>query len=234
MSFHLEAKPGQIAQSVLLPGDPLRAKFVADTFLEKPECYNNVRGMLGFTGLYKGKKVSVQGTGMGMPSHGIYVHELINDYGVKNLIRIGSCGAIQKKLPLGKVILANAASGDSSANNSLFKGLDFAAVPDFQLLLAAYQKAKELKIDVITSPIFSTDTFYDLEENRWDVWRNHGIIAVEMESQMLYTMAARFGVKALSILTVSDNIVTGESCSSDDRERSFTDMMKIALEVAVR
>lgn len=233
MSFHIEAKPGEIAESVLLPGDPLRAKFVAETFLTNAKCYNNVRGMLGYTGRYKGERVSVQGTGMGMPSQGIYVHELINDYGVKKLIRIGSCGAIKKELGLGKVILASSASGDSSSNKQVFKGLDFAATPDFSLLLAGYKAAELMHIPIETASIFSTDVFYDFEENRWDVWKQHGIIAVEMESQILYTLAARFGMKALSILTVSDNIVTGESCSNEERERTFTDMMKIALEVAI-
>lgn len=233
MSFHIEAKPGQIAESVLLPGDPLRAKFVAESFLSDAICYNNVRGMLGFTGIYKGQRVSVQGTGMGMPSHGIYVHELINDYGVNKLIRIGSCGAIREDLNLGKVIIATSASGDSGLNKQVFKGLDFAPTADFSLLLSAYEKSRILGIDTLPAPIFSTDGFYDFEENRWDIWRQHGIAAVEMESQILYTIAARFGAKALSLLTVSDNIVTGQTCSSLEREQTFTDMMKIALEVAI-
>lgn len=231
-SLHLEAKIGEIAETVLLPGDPLRAKHVAETLLEDAVCYNRVRGMFGFTGYYKGKRVSIQGSGMGMGSAGIYIHELITTYKVQNIIRVGTCGAIQRDLDLGQVIIAMSASGDSDANSHLFKGMHFAATADFDLLYNAVEAAKRLNINTKQGPIFSTNTFYDTEANRWDVWEKHGILGVEMESQILFTLAKRLGAKALSILTVSDNILTGESSSQKDREQSYSDMMKIALEIA--
>jgi purine-nucleoside phosphorylase len=231
-SIHIEAKVGEIAETVLLPGDPLRAKHVADTFLDDAVCYNNVRGMLGFTGYYKGKRVSIQGTGMGMGSHSIYVHELINTYQVKNLIRVGTCATIQEHINLGQVLLAMSASGDSDANSLYFNGMHYAATADFDLLMEAYKIANELNIKTYQGPVFSTNSFYDDTPNRWDKWKKHGIIGVEMESQSLYTLAKRFGVKALSILTVSDNILSGEATSALEREQSFNDMMKIALEMA--
>lgn len=231
-SIHIEAKIGEIAETVLLPGDPLRAKHVADTFLKEAICYNNVRGMLGFTGFYNGKRVSIQGTGMGMGSHAIYVHELINTYHVKNLIRVGTCATIQENINLGQVLLAMSASGDSDANSLYFKGMHYAATADFDLLMKAYKVAQELNIKTYQGPVFSTNTFYDEAPNRWDIWKNHGILGIEMESQILYTLAKRFGVKALSILTVSDNILSGEATSAKERERSFNDMMRIALELA--
>ena len=229
--MHIEAKKGEIAETVLLPGDPLRAKYVAENMLEDAVCYNRIRNMYGYTGTYNGKRISIQGTGMGMPSIGIYVHELISNYGVKRLMRVGTCGAIQSHLQLGSVILATAASGDSHANKLLFKGMDFAAVADFELLHRAYQVAQDLNISTLHGNIFSTDVFYDTQQHRWDVWARHGILAVEMESQMLYTLAARFQVQALSILTVSDNIITGTSSSAQEREQNFMDMMRIALEI---
>ncbi len=231
-SIHLEAKPGEIAETILLPGDPLRAKYVADNFLEDAVCYNKVRNMLGFTGTYQGKRISIQGSGMGMGSTAIYVNELVNTYKVKNLIRVGTCGAIQSKLEVGEVILAMSASGDSGANMAYFNGMHYAATADFGLLQKAYEKAKELNISTHQGSIFSTNTFYDDNEKRWDIWEKHGILGVEMESQILYTLAKRLGAKALTVLTVSDNIRTGASASAKDREQSFTDMMKIALALA--
>lgn len=231
-SLHLEAKVGDIAETVLLPGDPLRAKYVADNFLEKAFCYNNVRGMLGFTGFYKGKRVSIQGSGMGMGSIAIYVNELIKDYNVKNLIRVGTCGTFHEHMKLGQVVLAMSASGDSDANSLYFKGMHYAATADFDLLLKAYQTAKDLKINTLQGSIFSTNSFYDDNPNRWDIWKKQGILGVEMESQILYTLAKRFDTKALSIVTVSDNIITKESSSAKERETSFNDMMRIALELA--
>ncbi len=231
-SIHIGAKVGDIADTVLLPGDPLRAKHVAETFLQDAVCYNNVRGMLGYTGYYNGNRVSIQGTGMGMGSVAIYVHELINTFKVKNLIRVGTCGSIQQGIHLGQVMLAMSASGDADANSLYFKGMHYAATADFDLLMKAYEAAQRLRINTLQGSVFSTNTFYDNEPNRWEKWQKHGIIGVEMETQMLFTLAKRFGVKALSVLTVSDNIVTGETTSSLDREQSFNDMMKIALELA--
>ena len=231
-SIHIEAKVGDIAETVLIPGDPMRAKYVAENLFEDAFCYNQVRGMLGFTGTYNGKRVSIQGGGMGMGSTAIYVNELVNTYGVKQMIRVGTCGAIQKHLDVGQVVLAMSASGDSGANLSHFQGFQYAATANFELLLGAHEAAKKLGINTIQGPIFSTDTFYNDDPNRWDIWMKHGIIGVEMESQILYTLAARLNAKALAILTVSDNILTGASASSKEREQSYMDMMKIALELA--
>ncbi len=231
-SLHLEAKVGDIAETVLLPGDPLRAKHVADTMLDDVICYNRVRNMFGYTGYYKGNRVSIQGTGMGMGSTSIYVNELISTYNVKNLIRVGTCGAIQDNIKLGQVLLAMSASGDSDANRLYFDGMHYAATADFDLLLKAHQVAERLNIKTYKGSVFSTNTFYDNAPNRWDKWKKQGILGVEMETQILFTLAKRFGVKALSVLTVSDNIITGESSSAKDREQSYNDMMKIALELA--
>ena len=230
-SIHIEAKIDDIAETVLLPGDPLRAKFIAEKFLTKMYCYNKVRGMLGFTGFYKGKKISIQGTGMGMGSTSIYVNELVQHYKVKNLIRVGTFGAIQPELKIGEVVLVMSASGDSSDNNISFNGLQYAATADFDLLLKAYHAAINLNIKTRQGMIFSTDTFYCDDTKRWNVWEKHGILGVEMESQILYTLAKKHQVKALSILTASDNIRTGEAVSAIDREQRFMDMVKIALEI---
>ena len=231
-SLHLEAKVGDIAETVLLPGDPLRAKYVAENFLDDAICYNNVRGMLGFTGHYKGTRVSIQGTGMGMGSTSIYVNELASTYRVKNMIRVGTCGTIQEHIQLGQVLLAMSASGDSDANRNLFGGMHYAATADFDLLLKAHQAAAKLNIKAYQGTVFSTNTFYDESPKRWEGWKKHGILGVEMETQILFTLAKKFGIKALSILTVSDNTATGEATTALEREQSFTDMMKIALELA--
>jgi len=232
MSAHIDAEKGEIAETVLLPGDPLRAKFVADRMLEDAKCYNEIRGMYGYTGVYNGKRISIQGGGMGIPSNAIYIHELISEYEVKNMIRIGTCGSIQPDIELGEVILAMSASSDSNVNKIEFKGLDYAPTANFSLLYNAYNKAKELGIKTRVGGIFSTDTFYNDDANRWDIWAAHDILGVEMETSLLYTLGTRFNVKALSILTVSDNIVTGEFSSAEMREQSFTDMVKIALEIS--
>lgn len=231
-SIHIEAKIGDIAETILLPGDPMRAKFVAENMLEKAECYNRVRGMLGYTGYYNGKRVSIQGTGMGMGSTAIYVNELIKTYSVKNLIRVGTCGSIQKNLDVGEVILAMSASGDSGANRTFFSDLHYAATADFELLMKANETAKRLNIPTHKGSVFSTDTFYDDNPNRWDIWEQHGVLGVEMETQILFTLAKRFGAKALSILTVSDNILTGKAAGSKEREQSYMDMMRIGFELA--
>lgn len=231
-SIHIEAKVGEIAETILLPGDPMRAKHVAEKFLEEAVCFNRVRGMLGFTGLYNGKRVSIMGTGMGMGSAAIYVNELIDVYGVKQLIRVGTCGAIKTELNVGQVILAMSASGDSDANRNYFGGLHYAATADFDLLLKAYSAAQRLGIQTLQGSIFSTNTFYDNDPQRWDKWEEHGILGVEMESQILFTLAKRHNAKALSIVTVSDNIRTGAAASSQEREKSYMDMMRIGFELA--
>lgn len=231
-SIHLEAEVGEIAETVLLPGDPLRAKFVAENYLTDVKCYNKVRNMFGFTGLYRGQRVSIQGTGMGMGSAGIYIHELINTYKCQNLIRVGTCGSIQESLDLGQVLLVTAASGDADANTLLFGNQHFAPTASFPLLLKAHEMAKTLGIKVHPGTVFSTNTFYDFVPNRWDVWKAHGILGIDMETEILYTMAARFGVKALSLLTVSDNILTGSASSQEEREKTYNNMMEIALGMA--
>jgi len=231
MSVHIGANEGDIAETVLLPGDPLRAKHIAETMLEDTQCYNEVRGMLGFTGTYNGKRVSVQGTGMGMPSASIYISELIMFYGAKNLVRIGSCGAMQPELKLRDVIIAMSACTNSNVNRIRFDGLDFAPTADFDLLLKAYETAKTKGIDAKVGSILSSDTFYD-DKNQWEMWAAYGILAVEMEAAALYTLAAKHGVNALTILTVSDSLVTKQEEPSEVREKAFTQMVEIALELA--
>lgn len=231
MSVHIGAKEGQIAETILLPGDPLRAKYIAETYLENVECYNEVRGMLGFTGTYNGQRISVQGTGMGIPSISIYVHELINSYGVKNLIRIGTCGAYQKDVKIRDVIIAMSASTDSNVNRIRFKhDLDYAPTANFELLKAAYDKATEAGMNVKVGPVFTADTFYTDTQDIVKTLGDMGILAVEMETAALYTLAAKFGRRALSILTVSDHLLTGEETSSEERQTTFNQMLKIALE----
>ncbi len=233
MSFHIGAEKGDIAEVVLFPGDPIRAKFISEQFLENVTCYNKVRNMFGFTGTYKGQRVSIQGGGMGIPSTAIYANELINEYGVKTLIRIGTCGSIRGDIGLGQVILAQSGSTDSSMNKIKFNGLDYAPAPNFLLLDKAYHKAKELSIDAMVGGIFSTDSFYDDNPDRYKVWADHGVLGTEMETSLLYTLAAKKNIKALSILTVSDNLVTGDVTTSEEREKKIGDMTKIALEVAL-
>lgn len=233
MSIHLEAEKGQIAETVLLPGDPLRAKFIAENFLENAVCYNRVRNMFGYTGTYKGKKVSVQGSGMGIPSISIYVHELICNYDVKNLIRVGTCGALQKDISLKEVIIATAASTDSSYNKIKFNQMDYAPAASFELLSKAVEVSRQHHAQTHVGTVLSSDFFYkdDGDEDTMKIWRDYGVLAVEMETSALYTLAARFNKDALSLLTVSDNLFTGERTSSEEREKSFRAMMEIALEI---
>ncbi|MDR0885287.1 MAG: purine-nucleoside phosphorylase [Clostridiales Family XIII bacterium] len=233
MSLHIDAKVGEIAETVLLPGDPLRAKFIADNFLEDVSQYNYTRGMLGFTGTYKGQRVSVQGTGMGCPSIGIYTNELISSYDVKNLIRVGTAGGFHENLHVGDTLLATGASYESAFVKNYELNGTFSAVADFDLLYKAYGKAHELGIDVTTGTVVTTDVFYEDNENWWKRWVKMGVLAVEMETAALYMNAARHGVRALAILTISDHFVSGELASNEDRQNSFTDMMKIALETAI-
>ena len=232
MSIHIEANKGDIAKTILLPGDPLRAKFIAETFLENPKQYNNVRGMLGYTGTYKGVEVSVQGTGMGIPSISIYVHELIHEYGVKNLMRVGSCGSMQEHVKIRDVILASSASTTSSINKNRFRGMDFAPTASFELLHTAYTKAKELCVNVHVGNVLSSDIFYDTT-GAAKLYMDAGTLGVEMEAAALYTEAAFAGVNALTLLTVSDSLITGEETTALERQETFKEMMKIALETAV-
>jgi len=234
MSVHIEAKAGDIAESVLLPGDPLRAKFIAENFLEDAVLYNNVRGMLGYTGYYKGKRISVQGTGMGLPSISIYLHELMRDYGVQKLMRIGTCGTINKNVNLKDVVLGQASSTDNAMNLLRFDGKSYAPIADFELLKDAYDYAVSKGLQVKVGNILASDTFYDDDyiSDPYQKWRDFGVMVVEMESAALYTLAAKYGRKALTLLTVSDNLLTGARCSAEERQFNFTEMMEIALEIA--
>jgi len=232
MSTHINAPEGAIADAILLPGDPLRAKFIAENFLEDAKCYNEVRGMLGYTGTYKGKRVSVQGTGMGQPSLSIYVQELFQFYNVQKAIRIGTCGSVNKDVHLRDVILANGACTDSSLQNQRFGMLHYAPVPSFELLDKAYHKAKEFGLNVVVGQLASSDRFYD-ENEYWKLWAKYGVVGIEMEAAELYTLAAQFNRKALAICTVSDHIVTGEVTTAEERQKTFKDMMVLALETAV-
>ena len=232
MSIHIGAEKGQIASTVLLPGDPLRAKNFAETMLKDTTCFNQVRGMLGFTGTYNGKRVSIMGSGMGIPTLSIYVHELFSEYQVKNIIRVGTCGALQPELKVGDLVLAMAASTDSSINKIRFNGLDYAPCADFTLLLNAYQVTKSRGLDVRVGGIISSDSFYPDDEDYWQKWMKFGALVVEMESAGLYTLAAKFHARALSILTVSDSLITHESATAEQREKKFPLMAEIALEIA--
>ena len=234
MSIHIAAKPGDIAETILLPGDPLRAKFIAETILENAACYNEVRGMYGFTGTYKGKKVSVQGSGMGIPSISIYAHELLTEYQVKNLIRIGTCGSILPEIHLRDVILAMSASTDSHINRLRFNGQDYAPTANFNLLKKAWDSAQAKGIDVHVGNILSTDTFYTDDPEAWKHWAEYGVMALEVETAALYTLAAKFKANALSILTVSDDIVREKIATSEERQTTFTNMVEIALEAATK
>jgi purine-nucleoside phosphorylase len=234
MSVHLEAKPGDIAPIVLLPGDPLRAQAIAERFLDDAVCHNRVRNALGFTGHYRGTRVSVQSTGMGMPSCAIYVHELLAAYGVRVLVRIGTCGAIRADLRPRDLVLAQAASTDSAMFRATFGGATFAATASFELLDRAHAIAKEQGKPVRVGNVLTSDTFYPDEtalSSWWTPWAEHGILAAEMETAALYTLAARRSARALSILTVSDNLVTGEQTTAEARQTEFNDMVALALAV---
>lgn len=232
MSVHIEAKKGEIAKTILLPGDPLRAKWIAETFLEDPVCFNKVRGMFGFTGSYQGKLVSVMGTGMGVPSISIYAHELITEYGVKNLIRVGSAGSYQKEVKIRDIVLAMAASSNSGLNELRFGGADYAPTANFELFQKAVESAKAKKIPVKAGNIFTSDEFYADDFESYKKWSKFGVLCVEMETAGLYTVAAKHNVNALSILTIADSLVTGERTTSKERETTFKDMIEIALELA--
>ena len=232
MTVHIGAQPGEIAETVLMPGDPLRAKWAAETFLDAPKLVNEVRGMLGFTGTWKGNPVTIHGSGMGMPSLSIYANELIKDYGAKTLIRIGSTGAMQEHVKLRDVVLAMTASTISTPSKGFFKELNYAPCADYGLLERAVQAAKTKSIQTHVGGIYSADVFYDERPDLNEQMTRHGILAVEMEAAELYTVAARYGRRALAVLTVSDHLLTGEALPSADRQTSFGDMVEIALEAA--
>ncbi|WP_082233510.1 purine-nucleoside phosphorylase [Halobacillus massiliensis] len=235
MSVHIGAKPRDIAEKILLPGDPLRAKYIAENFLEDVSCYNEVRGMYGFTGTYKGERISVQGTGMGVPSISIYINELMESYGVQKLIRVGTCGALQKDVKVRDVILASTATTDSQMNRMVFNGIDFAPTAAFNLLKAAYDAGVEKGLKLRVGNVFTSDSFY--RDNAMDLFNllaSYNVLAVEMETTALYTLAAKYGREALSVLTVSDHILTGEETSSEERQSTFNEMIEVALEAAIQ
>jgi len=233
MSVHISAERGEIADIVLLPGDPLRAKFAAESFLDDASCYNEVRGMLGFTGTYRGTRVSIQGTGMGMPSLSIYVNELLRDYGSKTLIRIGSCGSYREEVRLRDVVIAMTASTDSSHNRLRFGGMDYAPPADYELFARACRLAGERELRFHAGGIVSSDTFYQDDPDAWKQWARYGMLAVEMETNALYTLAARASARALTVCTVSDSLVTREELPPGEREKSFHEMIELALDTAV-
>jgi purine-nucleoside phosphorylase len=233
MSIHIAAKPGEIAEVILLPGDPLRAKFIAETFLENPKQYNEVRNMLGYTGAYKGKPVSVQGTGMGIPSVSIYVNELFRDYGVKRAIRIGTAGSIQEDLKLRDLVIALSACTDSKANDIRFGGRNYAPAASFNLAKTAWETAAAKGWKAVVGPVVSSDMFYTEDPEEWKLWAKYGCLCLEMESAELYTLAAKYRREALSLLTISDSMVSHEITTPEERQTTFTRMMEVALETAV-
>jgi len=232
MTVHIGAKSGEIAETVLMPGDPLRAKWAAETFLTNPILINVVRGMLGFTGDWKDHRVTIHGSGMGMPSLSIYANELIKDFGVKSLIRIGSCGGMQERVKVRDVIIAMTATSINTPSSGIFKEVNFAPCADWGLLNASVSAAKSRGTPTHVGGIYSSDVFYDERPDLNEQMTRHGILGVEMEAAELYTVAARYGCRALAILTVSDHLITGEALPSEDRERTFGDMVEIALEAA--
>ncbi|MDB4652735.1 purine-nucleoside phosphorylase [Akkermansiaceae bacterium] len=231
---HLETALDGFAETILLPGDPLRAKFIAERFLEDCSEINSVRNMLGYTGTYKGVPISVMGTGMGIPSISIYAKELITEYGVKNLIRVGSCGAVSTKVKVRDVLIGMGACTDSGVNRTRFGGHDFSAIADFDLLSAHVSAARELDVPVRVGNLFSADLFYTPDTKIFDLMESMGILGVEMEAAGLFGVCAEFGARGMAICTVSDHIRTGESTTSAERESSFTAMMEVALEAAVK
>jgi purine-nucleoside phosphorylase len=233
MSLHIAAKPGEIADAVLLPGDPLRAKFVAETFLENPFQYTAIRNIFGYTGVYRGKKVSVQGTGMGIPSISIYLNELYRDYGVKRAIRIGTAGALQKEIALRDMVIAMSSCTDSGANLIRFSGRSFAPTASFSLLKAAYDVAVSKGWQPRVGSVISSDMFYTENPDEWKMWAKYGCLAVEMESAELYTLAAKYGREAVALLTISDHLVTHEETTAEERQKTFTRMIEVALEIAI-
>ena len=233
MSIHIGANQGDIAPSILLPGDTLRAKYIAEKFFENPVCFNEVRGMLGYTGTYKGHRVSTMGTGMGIPSIGIYVNELITQFGCKNLIRVGTCGSFREDIGLMSIILAQGASTTSDFNRLVFKGT-YCPIADFDLLRTAYKATLDQGLTPHVGTVLSSDMFYGEPDERMQLWPKYGVLGVEMESAALYTIAARERVRALTMLTVSDSKFTDRILSYEEKERSLDDMIRTALDTAIQ
>ena len=229
MSVHIGAEKGEIAETILLPGDPLRAKWIAETFFENPICFNEVRGMYGYTGTYNGKRISTMGTGMGVPSISIYANELITEFGVKNLIRVGSAGSYQKDVKLRDVVLAMAASSTSGVNELRFGGANYAPTADFGLFIKAVEAAIAKNIPIKAGNVLSSDEFYEDNIESYKKWSKFGVLCVEMEAAGIYTIAAKYKVNALAILTISDSLVTQEKTSAKERESTFSTMIEIAL-----
>ena len=232
MTPHIEAKPGDFAATCLLPGDPLRAEYIAENFLTDVKKVNSIRNMLGFTGKYQDIPISVMGSGMGIPSISIYAKELITEYGVKNLIRVGSCGAVSSSIKIRDILIGMGASTDSGVNRQRFQGFDYAAIADYHIIIALTTAAETLNIDVKNGNLFSSDLFYTPNSSMFDTMEKMNILGVEMEAAGLYGIAAEYGAKAATICTVSDHIRTGESTSSEERKSSFKEMMHIALHAA--
>ena len=231
MSAHIEAKKNEIAETVLMPGDPLRAKWIAETFLDNVYCYSKIRGMLGYTGEFKGQRISIQGSGMGIPSAMIYYHELINDYDVKRIIRVGTAGSYQEDVKIRDIVLALSASTNSGINNAIFNDFNYAPTADFNLILKAALYAQENNILVKAGNILSSDLYYEEDPMAYKKWAKYGVLCAEMESAGLYTIAAKHNIEALTILTISDSMITGEKCSFEERERTFKEMVQIALNI---
>ncbi|WP_199611106.1 purine-nucleoside phosphorylase [Flocculibacter collagenilyticus] len=230
---HISAAKGEFAETVLMPGDPLRAKHIVETFFDDYKEVTAVRNMFGYTGTYKGKKLSVMGSGMGIPSMSIYATELVTQYGVKNLIRVGSAGGVSSDIKLRDVVIAMGASTDSNVNRMRLAGHDFAAIADYNLLQSAVEAAKTHNIDVKVGNIFTADLFYTPNSEIFKLMDERGILAVEMEAAGLYGVAQEFGANALAIMTISDHVMTGEATSADERQTSFDDMVRIALDAAI-
>lgn len=234
MTIHNEAQIGDISDKVLLPGDPLRAKYISEKFLENSVCYNNIRGMKGYTGNYKGNKISIQATGMGIPSALIYINELIEVYKAKKLIRIGTCGAIQENIKLLDIILPMSVSTDSSFNKNKFYNCDYAPCADYGLLSKAFSIANDKKITTHVGSVLTSDIFYKEDKEFWKIWSEYGTLAIEMETSALYTLACKYNVKALSVLTVSDSIILEKQTTAREREITLNNMIEISLETIIK
>lgn len=235
MSTHINAaSAGDIAESILLPGDPLRAKFIAENYLDNARCYTDIRNMLGYTGTYKGVPVSVQGTGMGMPSMGIYSWELINEYHVRNLIRVGTAGSFHDDIKIGDIVVAMAASTDSAYAHTYDLPGTYSPCASYELLTKLQEASRQTGHGFVAGNVVSCDVFYEVDENWWKRWKSLGVLAVEMEAAALYMNAAHGGANALAIMTISDHFVTGEKATKEERQEKFTEMMELALETAIK